>query len=208
MDENGISWKSWTINKSREVGQWMQLGSWKNEIQKLQSKIIGQTMDLRKWDNEWTCESFAEVGEQMNLVKWNNGWTHESETLANRWTWGSRQWIDSGKLDNRLMQGRWTIDELKKLGKMELEFNFWTFMDFIYCLIFSAFSPESHFHPLSNFPKISKHFMQVAIWESWSLKAWKDEQAMKWFPILFLFSKDESCVTWPHLLHWKTFNFT
>ncbi len=80
MDENGISWKSWTINQSREVGQWMQLGSWKNEIQKLQSMIIGQTMDLRKWNNEWTCESFAEVGEQMNLwsetmdePKWNIG---------------------------------------------------------------------------------------------------------------------------------------
>jgi hypothetical protein len=32
--------------------------------------------------------------------------------------------MDMGKLDNRLTQGRRTIDELKKLGKMELGFNF------------------------------------------------------------------------------------
>jgi uncharacterized Zn finger protein len=89
---------SWTMDA--------QLGSWKNEIQKLQSKIIGQTMDLRKWNNEWTCESFAEVREQLNLVKWNNGWTHGSETLDKTEELGKQMNLGEQTMDGHVRAGQ------------------------------------------------------------------------------------------------------
>lgn len=112
---------------------------------------MSELVNLLRLENKWIwwCETMDEAMEVKHCIKLKN--------LANEWTWGSRQWMDTGKLDNRLTQGWWTIDEVKKLGKMELVFKFWTFMDLYIVWFFQLF----HLNPIFIHCPIFQKFQSI-----------------------------------------------